>query len=201
MGKVSTSDALTTEGRRFMGQMAALKSKPRVKVGILSRDFDKEKETPEESWAAGTGAATLGEVAVFNEFGTTYKTSMRTKQLRGGGIAITMTSHGTPERSFIRSTVDESWKEWKQYADELRIRIIHGMDVDMALGLMGARIQRDIQRKIRSNIPPPNEKSTIDAKGGKTHTLINTGQLLNSIAWELLRGNLGDQDDPGYVHK
>ena len=45
----------------------------------------------------------------------------------------------------------------------------------------------DLKDAIRSDIPPPNAPATLAAKFPKTHTLINTGQFLNSVAWELMK--------------
>jgi len=171
-----TEDHFTSAGRILMAQIMAIKTKPHVKIGVLQEDFGKEKETP-------TGVekdATLGEVAVYNEFGTLPP---------NGGVGKHGPVHGTPERSFIRSTADENRKyDWPAYADELRKEVVAGrMTTDRMLGLMGQRIKKDIQMKIRSNVPPPNAPSTIAAKGGKDKTLINTGQLLNSINYEVVR--------------
>ena len=179
-----TKDTWTYAGKKLLSQLAALRSKPYVKVGVLQVAYDAPKTVD------GTGKnakpaqfakiPSLGDVAVWNEFGTSPPNK---------GVGKFGPVHGTPERSFIRSTFDENVKVgWKEYADELRKAIINGqIDTDKALGLMGQRIKRDTQAKIRSNIPPPNAQSTIDAKGGKDKTLINTGQLLNSIDYEVHR--------------
>jgi hypothetical protein len=172
MGGAKTTSRLTPAGAKLMGTLQALKSKPAVKVGVLSRDFNQPKATE----GVGRNAkptqfgksASLGEVAIYNEFGTEH----------------------TPERSFIRACVDENQAKWRKFADELRKKIIfEGWSTDRALGVMGLRIQRDIQAKMRSDIGPPNAPSTLAAKAPKTKTLINTGQLVNSIAWELMRAH------------
>lgn len=166
MGSKSvTKDVLTPEGRKFLAQMAALKSKPRVKVGILSKDFGTEK-IADSTGSQTAGDVTVGEVAVWAEFGTLTE----------------------PERSWLRATVDKKWKDWGKFADDLRWQMVHrGMTTDTALGRMGARIQADLKDAIRSDIPPPNAPATLAAKFPKTHTLINTGQFLNSVAWELMK--------------
>ena len=169
MSRVHTTDRLTGPGKLFMAQLAALKNKPRVKVGVLGKDFGNPKDEKTRGDAKGGDKVTVGMVAVWAEFGT-----------------------GTePERSWLRNTVDKEWRHWRGFADELRWHIVHeGKTVDWALGRMGAKIQSDLQAAIRSDIGPPNAPATLAAKAPKTHTLINTGQFLNSISWEVLRGGV-----------
>ena len=164
MGGARTTEKWTPAGQRFLATVAALKSKPGVKVGVLGKDFSKAKDERTKNSVKPDPNISLGQVAVENEFGTDT----------------------TPERSFIRSTVDEQNKAWQRYAEKLKDKILDGMAMDRALGIMGLLIQRDIQRKIRSNIQPANAPSTI-ARKGSSRTLIDTGQLANSIAWELFR--------------
>ncbi len=200
--KGETKDTYTGNGKAFMAQLAAIKSKPFVKVGVLQENFDtpKEEKTVDK---ASTGKkkkfiydadelVTLGIVAVANEFGTD-RANGRADSIfgdvtpKGGGGERGAGVH-VPERSFIRSTVDAKKNgEWRIAAEELRKEMIEGrMTTDRALGLMGLRIKKDIQEKIRSQVPPPNAASTIAAKGSD-HPLINTGQLLNGIDFEVHR--------------
>lgn len=191
-----TTDIFTGNGKAFLAQLAAMKSKPFVKIGVLQEEFGTPKE--EKTLKGGFDAnevVTLGIVAVANEFGTDRangradsifddvapKGATQANAGRGAGVH-------TPERSFIRSTVDAKRNgEWRIYAEELRKQFVEGkMTTDRMLGLMGQRIKKDIQEKIRSMLPPPNAPSTIAAKGSD-HTLINTGQLLNSIDYEVHR--------------
>ncbi len=190
--KGETKDTYTGNGKALLAQLAAMKSKPYVKIGVLQENYD----TPKEEKAHGVWDAdelvTLGIVAVANEFGTD-KSNGRADSIfgdvtpKGGGGKRGAGVH-VPERSFIRSTVDAKKNgEWRIAAEELRKEIIAGrMTTDRALGLMGLRIKKDIQEKTRSQVPPPNAQSTIDAKGSD-HPLINTGQLLNSIDFEVHR--------------
>ncbi len=205
-GKGETEDHYTTNGKAFLAQLAAIKSKPYVKIGVLQEQYDVPKETAKQVAVVGKhGPAlkpiydadelvTLGIVAVANEFGTDRANGQAdsifgdvtpkgasANGARGAGVHV-------PERSFIRSTVDAKKNgEWRIAAEALRKEMIEGrMTTDRALGLMGLRIKKDIQEKIRSQVPPPNAPSTIAAKGSD-HPLINTGQLLNSIDFEVHR--------------
>jgi len=49
---------------------------------------------------------------------------------------------------------------------------------------VGMKIENAIRIKILSNVPPPNAASTIKAKGS-SHTLIDTGEMLESVSHEV----------------
>jgi hypothetical protein len=51
-------------------------------------------------------------------------------------------------------------------------------------------LKTKIHQKIASDIPPPNAESTLKRKAPKTHTLINTGELLGSITYSI--SDMGD---------
>ena len=113
---------------------------------------------------------TVVDIGVVHEFGT-----------RDGTI---------PERSFIRSTHDGKNREWSVLTKALLGRILlQRVTADKALGIIGLRIQNDVKDKIKSNVPPPSTRATLrrklakTAKGskGKPVTLIDKGQMLNSI--------------------
>lgn len=186
MAKWGTKDIWTDKGKAYLLQMAALKSKPYVKIGVLQQAFDHPKET--DKYPKGT-PVTLGEVAIANEFGvgvaggaTDFGDEIFGGQRQGAG-----SKHFIPERSFIRSTVDAHAKgDWARESEALKKAVIDGMTVDTALKRMGMLIKSAIQAKIRSNVPPPNAPATIDRKGS-SKTLIDTGQLLNSIDYEVHR--------------
>lgn len=163
----NTKDTVTPSGRKLLLQLAALKTKPFVKIGILARDYEKPKETEDGS----TPKTTLGVVAASNEFGA-------------GKI---------PARSYIGSTVDAKGKgDWARNAEVLRKQIIEGkLTTDQALARQGERILTDIREKVRSDIPPENAPATIAkkqrGKAGPVKTLIDTSQLLNGLAYEVKR--------------
>jgi hypothetical protein len=91
-----------------------------------------------------------------------------------------------PERSYIRSTLDENREK---YLDALSKATGRAVDKGPAvmrteLGKVGARVVADIQRKIVAIKEPPNAPSTIAAKGS-ANPLIDTGRLRQSIDWEV----------------
>ena len=75
----------------------------------------------------------------------------------------------------------------------MRPHVIAGrMTIGKALGVIGARIQGDIQQRISSNVPPPNAPSTIAAKArgsGSATTLINYGQLRGTVHFAVVNAH------------
>jgi len=119
----------------------------------------------------GTGkvSADFGVVqyATANEFGT----------LENGGF--------TPERSFIRSTIDEKRGEYESFVEKMKIKILTGKEsVAKGLGLLGLTIQKDIQKKITDLSDPPNAPSTIKKKGS-SNPLIDTGRMRQSVSFKV----------------
>ena len=92
---------------------------------------------------------------------------------------------GVPERSFIRSTVDEKRLVYMKFIKALAGKVALGvMTKKQALMLLGAKVEADMKRTIRAGIDPPNSPSTIAAKGS-SKPLIDTGQLVSSIDYEV----------------
>ena len=97
------------------------------------------------------------------------------------------TSDGhVPERSYLRSTVDDGQSE---IADDLQKACTEAVDGtrDLRTGLerVGAKWVGRVQEKIRSHPPPPNAPSTIAKKHGADASLVDTGRLRQSIDYEL----------------
>lgn len=88
---------------------------------------------------------------------------------------------GVPERSFLRSTMDEHEAQLLQLASRLGQGVIDGrFSQQQALGLLGEKGVGLVVDKIRSHIEPPNAPSTIKRKGSDT-PLIDSAQLAQSI--------------------
>lgn len=108
---------------------------------------------------------------------------------------------GVPERSFMRSTFDEQVNRWFTITKKYHSAVLAGkMDVYQALEKMGVIIKSDIQAKITSNIPPPNSPATI-ARKGSDRTLIDTGQLLNSVTQKIVEDGRGERSAPSRLEK
>lgn len=110
----------------------------------------------------------VAEVALWNEFGTRF----------------------IPERSFIRSAIDENQGLINAWREEAISKIIAGKwTVEKALDALGFRIQVLVQNKIRSNVPPPNAPATVAHKtkeGVPQRTLMETELLLRSIKYKVV---------------
>lgn len=107
------------------------------------------------------------EVALWNEFGT----------------------RSIPSRTFMGTAIDENQTRINQWRDELIGKILDdGWSVEKALEALGLRVQILIQNKIKSNMPPPNAPSTVEAKrrkGVAPNTLQETKLLLRSITYKV----------------
>lgn len=166
-----------------------------VKVGLQGNTGQK---TYGEKW----NRVTVVDVAVIHEFGATVHRKLKTIGLLEGLRAyyrnrIRKGSFSIPERSFLRSTYDEKYNEWRIKTNQIFFDLItkrfsasYTAGVSKALGVIGAFIKTDIKNKIRRGIPPPNAPSTLAKKmkkgtgGGQPVPLIDTGRMINSITFE-----------------
>jgi len=94
-----------------------------------------------------------------------------------------------PERSFLRSTVLEKKREYKRLLASLAKKMVEGMPAPQALGLLGTKVQSDVQAKFTDNDWPPlspqaaaNRKNTDPAS---ITPLVDTGHLRQSITYEV----------------
>lgn len=136
-----------------------------VKVGVLGTG---EARKPDEGEQPD---ATNVEVAIFNEFGTSE----------------------IPERPFLRSTFAANEVAYRELIGKLLSAIVtRGFDVRAGLDRIGFKVSADVKKTITQGdeVPPPNAPSTLKRKLEKTRkgakgsprTLVDTGQLANSIA-------------------
>lgn len=92
---------------------------------------------------------------------------------------------GVPERSFLRSTMDENEGQLLRLASQLGQGVIDGkFSQQQALGLLGTKAQGLVVEKIREHIDPPNAPSTVKQKGSST-PLIDSAQLVQAITYEV----------------
>jgi hypothetical protein len=98
-----------------------------------------------------------------------------------------------PERSFIRGPFNANLQKYGEVMRGYVKRLYENrLPVMQLLGLMGLRMANDMKAAIRTssggNEPMvPNAKSTI-AKKGSSRPLVDTGQLLKSITWAVVKG-------------
>jgi hypothetical protein len=139
-------------------------TKARVEVGILAGEGHADDEHGE-----GT---TLIDVATWMEFGTTDA---------NGNIHV-------PERSFIREWFDSAEAKLRDDMIILMQSVVRGERTkDRALELLALRCVGQIQDRISSSLPPPNDPETVRRKGSST-TLIDKGQLRAGISSRITNG-------------
>jgi len=109
------------------------------------------------------GRPDVAKLAVWHEFGTSK----------------------VPERSFLRSTLDENRSKYATLLQAATQKALFGAKTLNGFKRLGHRIVFDVQRKISRRIPPPNAQSTIDAKGSDI-PLIDTGGLHTAIDYKVL---------------
>lgn len=117
---------------------------------------------------AGTGQhegsdLTVAQIGFWNEYGT-----------------VTI-----PERSFIRSTINGQAKDIKAISQAQLKKVINGQTTSAkALGILGAYTAGLIQAKFTNNDWAPNTSRT-EMRKGSSNPLIDTGQLRQSISYEV----------------
>lgn len=94
-------------------------------------------------------------------------------------------SQGIPERPFLRAAVQRNRQKYVRLNRINLVKMLRGQaTVDQALGQLGEMAKGDVQTEIRSGDFAPLKQATIKRKGS-SRPLIDTGQMVQSIAWEL----------------
>jgi len=167
----------------FRNPLGRIATKPRVRVGTKVKDIDKGfkllmnnlrvldgqvvkigilERNAKDKYPNG---ATLGEVAVRNEFGI-----------------------GPPERRFLRSTFDQKNKQWAKeiakYMSQQSVRSTFDRRVTIFIGKV---IRNDVAQTVLLKKSPPNARFTVLRKGFND-PLIHTFKLHNSLNFEVKKG-------------
>ena len=124
--------------------------------------------------ATDEDGVSVAEYAAYNEFGTTE----------------------IPKRPFLRTTMAKNGEKYARLLQgALRGLASSGSSepIGMALTAVGREMETDVIEQIKSNMPPPNAPATQARKqarpgGGYSGTLLDTGTMLGSVAFELLDG-------------
>lgn len=124
----------------------------------------------------GSGDLTNAEVAAFHEYGTSR----------------------IPARPFIAPAFrDNQVKYRNMLAIAAKKTIGRQASFDFFLRLIGAQMAADQKNYVTQGppIPPPNAPSTIKAKGS-SRTLVDTGAMVNSITYRIVRGGATAEQTP-----
>lgn len=120
----------------------------------------------------------------------------------GGGITLAgyaaANEFGTdtiPERSFLRSTLDENRGRYNEGLDKAVDALIEGVGtgvpgaglrmLEHSLGQLGVRVSNDVKKKIRDLRDPPNAESTLERKYPGENPLIHTGRMRSAISFQV----------------
>lgn len=88
-------------------------------------------------------------------------------------------SRGIPQRSFLRSTVTENRRQYKNLFKSIANKIVDGkLSIGKGLGLVGLQVQTDVREKI-TDIDSPQLKTR------EGNPLVDTGHLRQSITYEI----------------
>lgn len=94
---------------------------------------------------------------------------------------------GIPERSFIRIPLDNAKEKYFKIATKQGIDILNGKQtIDGAIEKIGIWGQTVIKKSFTNNNWEANSQTTIDIKGS-SRPLIDSGQLRQSITWEVIK--------------
>jgi hypothetical protein len=149
-----------------------------MKIRVKTVDRDKGFEALRRLFVRGVGSVDVGVSGAINKKVPVYA-AVHEFGYPAGGI---------PQRSFIRSTIDENALRYRQVARDEADRLVMQAakraqpDERRALSKLGAVIVKDIKAKIESNISPPLQQATIDRKGHAV-ALIDKGDLLRSVTF------------------
>lgn len=150
------------------GEVAGFAGYLRSTAPYRPRNRKKAKASPTGDAKKAAVSLTMAQLASIHEFGS-----------KDGHI---------PERSFMRSALADHNKELKRLTKKVSDQVVMGrMDKKKGIGLLCQKVIDWFAAKIDENLPPPNAPSTVEAKGSD-HTLIDTGQLKNSLDWEIRGG-------------
>lgn len=124
----------------------------------------------------GTVSAGIIDAGMHGESGETVATIAQDHEFGTSGI---------PERSFIRSTTKEKRKDIVALQAKLLQKVQSGaISIEQALGQIGSYTAGLISKKIVDIKSPRNSAQTIKEKGS-SNPLVDTGQLKNSVTWEV----------------
>ncbi|MGE4448574.1 MAG: hypothetical protein AB7E15_09785 [Azospira sp.] len=94
-------------------------------------------------------------------------------------------SQGIPERPFLRVAVQRNRQKYVRLNRINLVKMLRGQaTIEQALGQLGEMAKGDVQTEIRSGVFTPLKEATKKRKGS-SRPLIDTGQMVQSIAWEL----------------
>lgn len=114
---------------------------------------------------AGSGShdgVDILDIAIYNHFGT----------------------RNIPSRPFISDCFDKNQGQISEAKKRIVYRVMEGMPASAGLAQLGQWYQDVLKGHIRNGSWVPNAPATVKRKGS-SRPLIDTGQLVNSVRWEI----------------
>ena len=122
-------------------------------------------------------------IATKNEYGGTFATDKAYKE-RGEAKGITVPDQITiPARPFMQMTFNNNQTKWAKILSTTLKN--NNLNVDLALNYVGDFAKADIRDTIEHGNFVENSARTIAIKGND-HPLIDSGEMMNSIDYEVL---------------
>lgn len=91
-----------------------------------------------------------------------------------------------PARPFMRHTVRDKEKGWQAgFVKSMAGKTTQSGAAERSLRLLGEAAVSDIQGTIRKGMAPPNSAATIARKGPGKPPLIDTGDMIKSLSYEV----------------
>lgn len=148
---VEDNDAVMKQIERDLKELASYE----IAVGVQGAEAAEKYED---------SGATVAEVAIWNEFGTSK----------------------IPQRPFMRQTAEKKGN-WGELTTKTWNDVINGLNPGLGAQLIGQKARGDIQKEIANGQFTPNAPRTI-AKKGSSRPLINKGRLRGSITFKVRKG-------------
>lgn len=133
-----------------------------VFVGIQSKERPYKRDKNGNEKEDTNSKLNMAEIATIHEFGSP--------------------AHNIPQRSFLRSALDENKDKIYNLQVSAFNNVVKGMEVDKALNTVGNVVQGMVQQKIVQGPFEPNAPATIKKKGS-TRPLIDTGHMRQSVRY------------------
>ena len=127
-------------------------------------------------------------LARIHEYGCKIKVTSKMRaylNYRGLHLKASTTEITIPERSFLRAGFDKHNKEVLEATEAVLPDVLIGtMSVEPFAELVGLQLKGKIQDYAVNLRDPPNHSFTIDQKGS-SNPLVDTGQMINGITYEV----------------
>lgn len=163
-----------------------------VKIKTVKNDFPKMEAQLQIINGKNINVGVTGEhawLAGIHEYGCRIKVTPKMRAwLRRNGLHLkkTTTEIVIPERSFLRAGFDEVHLKAVERAERILPLVIEGKVPESQLyELVGTILRDGIKDYARDLKSPPKHPFTLKREGGAANPLINTGDMINSIEYEV----------------